>query len=358
MNGKKTRARCASVQCQPRARASASAICIHSSSFWGVLRRQFPTSVNWGSREAVRKRSSKKVRGCPSCFWQPPSVPSTQNLTVPLQSPGQGLRGTFYPGHSHGNPQPAGSPSTLLANRSSPSFHFLLKQTHPDRTGPVSAQPGQDWYHWHPPEQKKGFVVICMCSSSWQDDTQTSQAISKEIKSIHSQNAKSGLTQSLSWGNKRCFPEQKCLVKPIQHFTLPVPLQLCISPHNVHVLFLNNQMLFAKRHKCLAGLIKQKWHTFSRKPRGETPSEGQYSWKQEMLSTGYSQFLRPISPHLTLQRIRRFWTAGRVEFSFCPVTRCLSSTTWTASGLLAEHRRENTGIVLQDSSSVPGSHHW
>lgn len=64
-------------------------------------------------------------------------------------------------------------------------------------------------------------------------------------------------------------------------------------PTHFHLPLLNNQMLFAKRHNCLAGLIKEKWHTpFSRKPREKNlPSEEQYSWNQKWL-------LPALKPHL------------------------------------------------------------
>jgi len=71
-----------------------------------------------------------------------------------------------------------------------------------------------------------------------------------------------------------------------------------------------------------------------------------------MLTTVRSQFFSPVLSHLTLQSISRFWTAGRVEFSFCPVTRCLSSTTCTASGLLAKYRRKSNKHSVSGYFSV------
>lgn len=46
------------------------------------------------------------------------------------------------------------------------------------------------------------------------------------------------------------------------------------SPTHFHLLLLNNQMFFAKRHNCLAGLIKQKWHTLQQKTKGKIPHWG------------------------------------------------------------------------------------
>ena len=49
--------------------------------------------------------------------------------------------------------------------------------------------------------------------------------------------------------------------------------------------------------------------------------------------------------HFWLQRRMRFCTAVSVDFSFCPVIRCRSRTTCTASGSLPAERESNKVIV-------------
>lgn len=163
--------------------------------FGGVWEDSSPTCVNWGTREAVRKWSSKTVRRCPSCFWQPSSIPSTQNLTLPqpLQSPGWVQRDVL----SRSQPRKSSACWLFIHPLCKETFSFIScwrkhTQTWQDLLVHSQDRTGTP----HSPEQKKGFVVIHMCSSIWQDDTQTSQAIPKEITFIHSQNPKSELTQS------------------------------------------------------------------------------------------------------------------------------------------------------------------
>lgn len=240
-------------------------------------------------------------------------------------------------------------------------LHFLLKETNPDTTGPVSAHRTELAPHTHLNKIKGMWLFIWALLSDKMTLKQAKpfpKKLNTFIPRIHTRADSKPACQS--WRNKRCFPEQKCLVKPYSAFYFANSTTAVHFPTYFHLFLLNNQMLFAKRHNCLAGLTKQKWHTLQQKTKGKN-----LFWKtvflrqkKKKLTTGCSQFLSPILPHLTLQRIRRFWTAGRVEFSFCPVTRCLSSTTWTASGLLAEHRRKNTGIASEHTSSVPGSHYW
>lgn len=199
MNRKKTRACCASVQCQPRTKASASAICIHSPNFWRVLRRQFPTSVNWGSREAVRQWSSKNERGCPNCFWQPSWFHTHRtwhcHFTATVTS--ESRTGVQRDVLSRSQPWKSSACWLFIHPLCKQTFSFISCWRKHTQTWQDLLVHSQDTTGTtHSPEPKRGFVVIHMCSSIWQDDAQTSQAISKEIKSIHTQNPKPELTQS------------------------------------------------------------------------------------------------------------------------------------------------------------------
>lgn len=147
--------------------------------FGGVLRRQFPTSVNWGSREAVSKWSSKNVRRMSqlllttfihSIHTEPDTATATSESRTGVQrdvlSRSQIWKSSACWLFIH--PLCKQTFSFISCRRKhTQTWQDLLVHSQ-DRTGTT-----------HSPEHKKGFVLIHMCSSTWQDDTQTSQAISK-----------------------------------------------------------------------------------------------------------------------------------------------------------------------------------
>lgn len=100
-------------------------------------------------------------------------------------------------------------------------LHFLLNQTHPNMTPPVSPQPGKGLQHIH--LSKRRFRWLFLCSSPLWHESQTAQPFPKTLNSFtprilnHSW-LHTNLSNHRGWC-KRCSSQQRCSEKPALRLT-------------------------------------------------------------------------------------------------------------------------------------------
>lgn len=162
-------------------------------------------------------------------------------------------------------------------------------------TGPVSAQPGQDS---HSPEQRRGLWLFRCALLS---DKMTLKQAKPFPKKLHSFTPRilnqSWLKASLPKLMKQeMFPWKEMFSEDYSAFYSASFITAVHFLTHFHLLLLNNQMLFAKRHNCLAGFIKQKWHTLQQKTKGKKPFWGTVILKPK---DAHHCLFPVIKPHLS-----------------------------------------------------------
>lgn len=146
-------------------------------------------------------------------------------------------------------------------------LHFLLKETHPD----VLVH-SQDRTLTHLNKRRGLWVFICALLS----DKMTLKQAKPFPKKLHSFIPRilnqSWLKASLPKLMKQeMLPWKEMFSEDYSAFYSASFITAVHFLTHFHHLLLNNQMLFAKRHNCLVGFIKQKLHTLQQKNKGKNP---------------------------------------------------------------------------------------